>query len=67
MYDGSSIVARSVARGQPVIFASMNYRLNAFGFLPGKEARGEDVSTNAGESATWFMSLGVSSLGCPSS
>lgn len=38
-YPGDVIVARSVALGEPVIYVSSNYRLSAFGFLQGKEAR----------------------------
>ena len=33
------LVQRSIAMGQPVIFAAMNYRLHAFGFLGGKEVK----------------------------
>ncbi|KAF9018964.1 carotenoid ester lipase precursor [Hymenopellis radicata] len=39
MYDGSSIVQRSIALGEPVIYVSMNYRVSAFGFLAGKEVK----------------------------
>ncbi|KAI9454056.1 carotenoid ester lipase precursor [Lactarius psammicola] len=42
-YDGSSFVARSIDLGQPVIFVSVNYRLSAFGFLPGKEVKADKV------------------------
>jgi acetylcholinesterase len=38
-YDGAVIVKRSIALKEPVVFASMNYRLGGFGFLPGKEVR----------------------------
>jgi acetylcholinesterase len=38
-YNGTTVVARSVQLGEPVIFVSMNYRLNVFGFLGGKEVR----------------------------
>lgn len=49
MYSGNSLVARSISRGQPVIYVSMNYRVSAFGFLPGKEvAADSSVATNAG-------------------
>ncbi|ORY58343.1 cholinesterase [Leucosporidium creatinivorum] len=49
MYDGSALVARSVALGQPIVFVSVNYRLNSFGFLPGKEvAADSSASVNAG-------------------
>ncbi|PAV18605.1 sterol esterase from carbohydrate esterase family CE10 [Pyrrhoderma noxium] len=34
---GNTVVERSIALGEPVIHVSANYRLNAFGFLPGKE------------------------------
>lgn len=36
-YNGTQIVARSVQLDQPIIFVSMNYRINAFGFLGGSE------------------------------
>ncbi|KAF8998244.1 Alpha/Beta hydrolase protein [Cyathus striatus] len=36
--QGDSVVNRSIALGEPVIYVSANYRLNAFGFLGGKEA-----------------------------
>ncbi|KAH9008696.1 carotenoid ester lipase precursor [Lactarius deliciosus] len=42
-YDGGSFVARSIDLGQPVIYVGVNYRLSAFGFLPGKEVRAEKV------------------------
>ncbi|KAF5315368.1 hypothetical protein D9619_007115 [Psilocybe cf. subviscida] len=36
---GDSVVARSIALGEPVIYVSANYRLNAFGFLGGNEVK----------------------------
>ncbi|SJL07135.1 related to Lipase 4 [Armillaria ostoyae] len=39
MYDGTSIVSRSIALNQPVIYVSMNYRVSGFGFLAGKEVK----------------------------
>ncbi|KAK7040320.1 hypothetical protein VNI00_009788 [Paramarasmius palmivorus] len=36
--NGSAIVARSVARGTPVIYAGLNYRLGPLGFPTGAEA-----------------------------
>ncbi|KAF5315369.1 hypothetical protein D9619_007114 [Psilocybe cf. subviscida] len=36
---GDSVVARSIALGEPIIYVSANYRLNAFGFLGGKEVK----------------------------
>ncbi|KAJ4325750.1 hypothetical protein N0V94_000510 [Neodidymelliopsis sp. IMI 364377] len=47
MYDGTSIVADSVAQGKPVIFVAVNYRVGGFGFLPGKEVLA-DGSSNLG-------------------
>ncbi|KAF8890725.1 esterase 1 [Infundibulicybe gibba] len=38
LYNGTAIVSRSVARGSPVIFASVNYRVGPFGFPQGAEA-----------------------------
>jgi len=38
-YDGAVIVDRSIEMREPVIFVSMNYRVSAFGFLPGKEVK----------------------------
>ncbi|KAJ7776821.1 Alpha/Beta hydrolase protein [Mycena maculata] len=43
MYDGTPIVQRSIAMGEPVIYVSMNYRVSAFGFLPGAEVRAAGV------------------------
>jgi carboxylesterase type B len=37
MYDGTSLVAESVAQGKPVVFVAVNYRVGGFGFMPGKE------------------------------
>ncbi|KZT55557.1 carboxylesterase family protein [Calocera cornea HHB12733] len=36
-YNGSWIVQRSMEMGTPIIFASFNYRVTAFGFLGGQE------------------------------
>ena len=38
LYNGSTFVQRSVELGEPVIYVSFNYRVNAFGWLGGKEA-----------------------------
>ncbi|KAJ6462794.1 carotenoid ester lipase precursor [Mycena vitilis] len=43
MYDGTTIVERSIALGEPVIYVSMNYRVAAFGFLASKEVRAAGV------------------------
>ena len=38
VYNGSAFVQRSVEIGEPVIYVNFNYRVNAFGWLAGKEA-----------------------------
>ncbi|KAJ7649186.1 esterase 1 [Mycena rosella] len=38
LYDGSALVARSIERGTPTIYANVNYRLGPFGFPQGREA-----------------------------
>ena len=59
MYPSNTVVARSIALGEPVIFVSANYRLNgtipfyitmllnhpnlAFGFLGGKEVQAAKI------------------------
>ncbi|KAH9040242.1 carotenoid ester lipase precursor [Lactarius hengduanensis] len=43
IYNGSSIVSRSIDLDQPVIFVSMNYRLSALGFMAGKEVKAAKV------------------------
>ncbi|OCH86430.1 carotenoid ester lipase precursor [Obba rivulosa] len=45
--DGEVIVERSIENTQPVIYVSLNFRLNAFGFLPGQEAKDAGI-TNLG-------------------
>ncbi|EDU43055.1 PnbA Carboxylesterase type B [Pyrenophora tritici-repentis] len=47
MYDGTSLVAESVAQGKPIIFVAVNYRVGGFGFMPGKEVLA-DGSANLG-------------------
>jgi carboxylesterase type B len=47
IYSGSSIISTSVAKGKPIIFVAVNYRVGGFGFLPGKEVLA-DGSTNLG-------------------
>ncbi|KAH7885008.1 Alpha/Beta hydrolase protein [Phlebopus sp. FC_14] len=38
-YDGGIIVGQSIALGVPAIYVSMNYRVNAFGFLASQEVK----------------------------
>lgn len=42
-YNGSFIVDRSVAIEEPVIFVSLNYRVNLLGFPVGSEAESEGI------------------------
>ncbi|KAI9430679.1 Alpha/Beta hydrolase protein [Lactarius indigo] len=42
-YDGGKVVERSIELKQPVIYVSINYRLSALGFLPGKEVKAAEV------------------------
>ncbi|KAF8581752.1 sterol esterase [Ramaria rubella] len=37
--DGSTVVGRSIALNEPIIYVSANYRLNAFGFLGSTEVQ----------------------------
>ncbi|CAH0004402.1 unnamed protein product [Clonostachys byssicola] len=47
MYDGSGLVKYGVEIGKPFVFVVANYRVNGFGFLPGKEIL-KDGSGNLG-------------------
>ncbi|KAI4710078.1 hypothetical protein J4E89_005310 [Alternaria sp. Ai002NY15] len=47
MYDGTSLVAESVAQDKPIVFVAVNYRVGGFGFMPGKEVLAEG-SANLG-------------------
>ncbi|KAF8838648.1 alpha/beta-hydrolase [Paxillus ammoniavirescens] len=42
-YDGSIIVEKAISLGVPAIYVSMNYRLNAFGFLASQEVKDAGV------------------------
>lgn len=44
-YNGSTYVADSIAQDKPIIWVAVNYRLNGFGLMPGKEVLAEG-STN---------------------
>lgn len=43
MYNGGVIVKRSISLGEPIVYVSMNYRVSAFGFLPGKEVKAAGI------------------------
>ncbi|EME79191.1 uncharacterized protein MYCFIDRAFT_57762 [Pseudocercospora fijiensis CIRAD86] len=47
MYDGGSIIRKSVSLGKPIMFVEVNYRVGGFGFLGGKDLAGEG-NTNLG-------------------
>lgn len=44
IYQGARLVQRSIEMGQPIVFVSANYRLNAFGTLASQEITDADVS-----------------------
>ncbi|PPR05964.1 hypothetical protein CVT24_004628 [Panaeolus cyanescens] len=44
--DPTTIIQQSVQRGKPIIFVSINYRLNTFGFLASRDVPPKDL--NAG-------------------
>ena len=46
MYDGTTVVNRSIELGEPLIYVNFNYRLNAFGWLGGKEALAAGAANN---------------------
>lgn len=46
-HDATGMIEASVEMGQPFIFVSVNYRVGAFGFMPGKEIL-EEGSANMG-------------------
>lgn len=43
IYDGGGIVGRSIDRGTPVIYVSMNYRVSGLGFMASKEIKAAGV------------------------
>ena len=47
VYNGQAIVNLSMSMNEPIVFAAVNYRLDAFGFLQGKEVQAEGA-TNIG-------------------
>ncbi|KAG0225853.1 hypothetical protein BGW41_004483 [Actinomortierella wolfii] len=40
-YDGANLVAKSIERGEPIIYVSINYRLNHLGWAASKELKEE--------------------------
>ena len=47
MYDGTSLVQHGININKPFIYVIANYRVNGFGFLPGKEVK-DDGASNLG-------------------
>lgn len=47
MYDGGPLVANAALMGKPYVFVAVNYRVGAFGFMPGKEIL-QDGAANLG-------------------
>lgn len=48
-YDPTAIMLQSMAMQEPIVYVSLNYRLNSFGFLPGQQAQDDNsTSINAG-------------------
>ncbi|KAF9480014.1 alpha/beta-hydrolase [Pholiota conissans] len=43
-FDPTELIQRSVAIGKPIVFASINYRLNTFGFLASTHVPPEDLN-----------------------
>lgn len=46
-YDPTDLMKFSQSNDQPIVYVGVNYRLNGFGFLPGKEVREANI-TNLG-------------------
>ncbi|KAK1773024.1 Alpha/Beta hydrolase protein [Copromyces sp. CBS 386.78] len=47
MYDGAPLVTNAINMGKPYVYVAVNYRVGAFGFMPGKEIL-KDGSSNLG-------------------
>ncbi|KAF8588273.1 alpha/beta-hydrolase [Ramaria rubella] len=64
-HDPTLLINRSVHIGKPIIFVSLNYRVNTFGFLASSEVDGKDL--NAGlldqQAALKFIQDEISNFG----
>ncbi|KAK1622245.1 carboxylesterase [Colletotrichum phormii] len=47
MYNGAGLVAEGMSTGKPFVFVAVNYRVGAWGFMPGKDLM-QEGSSNAG-------------------
>ncbi|PPJ50816.1 hypothetical protein CBER1_06504 [Cercospora berteroae] len=48
MYDGGSLVRKSISLKEPVVYVAVNYRVGGFGFLGGSDLSAEGGNTNLG-------------------
>lgn len=48
MYNGASLVEYSLEWDQPVVYVSINYRVNFFGFLTSKELAKDNAAHGGG-------------------
>ncbi|KAF9068992.1 alpha/beta-hydrolase [Rhodocollybia butyracea] len=53
-YDPTRIINRSVEVGQPIVFVSINYRINTFGFLSSSLVAPEDLNAGLLDQRTAF-------------
>ncbi|KAF8342987.1 Alpha/Beta hydrolase protein [Cantharellus anzutake] len=68
VYNGSELVAQSVKLGRPIIYVSINYRLNLFGFLASPLIEeSDDAHLNAGlhdqRLALWWIQRNIGAFG----
>ncbi|KAF7773166.1 hypothetical protein Agabi119p4_5333 [Agaricus bisporus var. burnettii] len=65
IYDPTELIERSVSLGKPIMFVSINYRVNTFGFLASRHQPPEDL--NAGlldqRSALEFVQDNIAAFG----
>ncbi|KAK1715468.1 hypothetical protein CaCOL14_010139 [Colletotrichum acutatum] len=47
MYNGAGLIAEGMSTGKPFVFVAVNYRVGAWGFMPGKDLM-QEGSSNAG-------------------
>lgn len=58
-YSGHRLVARSIEIGKPVIFVSINYRVNVFGYLASKELQEWSGDGSAGNYGFYDQRMGI--------
>ncbi|KAI0673681.1 alpha/beta-hydrolase [Trametes maxima] len=64
-FNPTFLIQRSVAIGKPIIFVSVNYRVNTFGFLASKHVPPEDLNAGLqdGTAALAFLQDNVAAFG----